>query len=67
MDISAAIEQPRYHSQVVPNVTTIEVGPEGPPKAVLKGLRDRGHVVGEFDINLGVAESESLVVYGSVC
>lgn len=60
MNISAAIEEPRFHSQVVPNVTTIEVGPDGPPEKVLKGLRERGHVVGEFNINLGVAESKSL-------
>ena len=59
MNISAAIEEPRFHSQVVPNVTTIEVGPGGPPEKVLKGLKVRGHVIGEFDINLGVAESKS--------
>ncbi|KAI9635467.1 putative gamma-glutamyltranspeptidase 1 precursor [Dioszegia hungarica] len=62
LDISQAIEKPRYHSQVVPNVTTIEVGPEGAPERVLKGLRERGHVVGEFDINLGVSEIQGIVV-----
>jgi gamma-glutamyltranspeptidase/glutathione hydrolase/leukotriene-C4 hydrolase len=60
MDISKAIEQPRYHSQVVPNITTIEVGPEGAPEKVLKGLREKGHIIGEFDINLGAAESNLL-------
>jgi gamma-glutamyltranspeptidase/glutathione hydrolase/leukotriene-C4 hydrolase len=59
LDISAAIERPRVHNQIVPAETTIEVGPEGPDKKLMKGLRDRGHNVQEFDINLGVAEGMS--------
>lgn len=58
LNLSAAIEKPRYHNQISPNVTTIEVGAKA-PKAVMEGLRARGHEVGEFDINLGAAEGES--------
>jgi gamma-glutamyltranspeptidase len=59
MNLSAAIEAPRWHNQVSPNVTTLEVGPEGAPKELIKGLQERGQVVGLFDLNLGAAEGMS--------
>lgn len=49
------------HNQIVPELTTIEIGPEwrnGEWGELIKGLEARGHVIGEFDINLGVSESE---------
>ncbi len=59
MDLSAAIEQPRLHNQVVPPITTVEVGPKGEDEALSEDLRRRGHEIGVFDINMGVSESGS--------
>lgn len=59
LDISAAIERPRVHNQLLPLEVTIEVGPEGSDKALVADLEAKGHKVQEFDINLGIAESES--------
>lgn len=59
LDISAAIERPRVHNQIAPSETTIEVGPEGSDKELVADLEAKGHIVQEFDINLGIAESES--------
>ena len=47
------------HNQVIPQMTTVEVGPEGEDKALTKALEDRGHEVLLFDINMAVAESKS--------
>lgn len=58
-NLSEAIEKPRYHNQVVPPITTIEVGPEGEDVGLSKALQEKGHKIGLFDINIGVSESES--------
>ena len=59
MDVSAAIEQPRVHNQIVPLTTMVEVGPEGSNKEVMDDLKARGHNITEFDINLGISEGTS--------
>lgn len=64
-NLSEAIERPRIHDQVVPAVTTIEVGPEGLDGELKADLESRGHVVGEFDINIGVSEGEFLAAHRS--
>lgn len=40
----------------MPDLTTMEVGPEGVDEEVVKGLKDRGHKIGEFDVNIGISE-----------
>ncbi|WVF70079.1 gamma-glutamyltransferase [Kwoniella sp. CBS 6097] len=62
LDISASIERERVHNQIVPDLTTIEVGPEGVDEELIKGLEARGHKIGEFDINLGISEVQGIVV-----
>ncbi|KAG8997197.1 hypothetical protein FRB94_011144 [Tulasnella sp. JGI-2019a] len=59
MDISEAVEDPRVHDQLYPLTTSVETTfrEEG-----LQGLRDRGHNVSTFDINMGVAEVQAVVV-----
>jgi len=59
MDISAAIEKPRMHNQIVPTITTIEVGPEGEDVGMNEDLTSRGHEIVLFDINSAAAEGES--------
>lgn len=44
------------HNQIVPDLTTIEVGPEGVDGEVVEGLKERGHKIGEFDVNIGISE-----------
>ncbi|RSH90260.1 hypothetical protein EHS25_001594 [Saitozyma podzolica] len=61
-NLSEAIEKPRYHNQVVPPITTIEVGPEGEDVGLSKALEERGHRVGLFDINIGVSEIQAIVI-----
>jgi gamma-glutamyltranspeptidase/glutathione hydrolase/leukotriene-C4 hydrolase len=61
LDLSEAIERPRVHDQIVPNVTTLEVGPEGVEgewKDLVDGLKARGHQVGLFDINIAISEGK---------
>lgn len=58
LNISAAIERPRVHNQIVPLETTVEVGPEGSNVDMMDDLRRRGHNISEFDINIGIAEGE---------
>lgn len=62
MDISAAIEKPRYHNQVVPTITSIEVGPEGEDVQTNDELRRRGHDLALFDINVGASEVQGIVL-----
>ncbi|ORY26867.1 nucleophile aminohydrolase [Naematelia encephala] len=62
MDLSSAIEQYRVHDQIVPHITTIEVGPEGRDEVLESGLESRGHVMGEFDVNIGVAEVQGIIL-----
>ncbi|KAH8925019.1 hypothetical protein BT69DRAFT_1312102 [Atractiella rhizophila] len=57
-DISNAIETPRLHHQLLPNIVTAESGIRAD---VLHGLRERGHNVTLFDINSGVAEFQAIV------
>lgn len=62
LNISEAIERERVHDQILPNVTTLEVGPNGVDKEWLKDLKKRGHNIGQFDINLGASEVQAVVV-----
>jgi gamma-glutamyltranspeptidase/glutathione hydrolase/leukotriene-C4 hydrolase len=61
-DISQAIERPRMHDQVLPPITTLEVGPEGVDTDWLAALKKRGHKIGQFDINVGASEVQAVVV-----
>lgn len=45
---------------MVPAVTTIEVGPGGVDEDLKRSMEERGHTVGEFDLNIGVSEGKSL-------
>jgi gamma-glutamyltranspeptidase/glutathione hydrolase/leukotriene-C4 hydrolase len=61
LNLSEAVERPRVHDQIVPNITTLEVGPEGVVgewKELVNGLKARGHQVGLFDINIAISEGE---------
>jgi gamma-glutamyltranspeptidase/glutathione hydrolase/leukotriene-C4 hydrolase len=51
--VDRAIQRPRWHSQLSPNVTTLEVGigADAEPKDVVRGLEDRGYYIGLFDLN----------------
>ncbi|WVW78752.1 gamma-glutamyltransferase [Kwoniella bestiolae CBS 10118] len=62
MDISQSIEAYRVHNQIVPPLTTIEVGPEGSPRELIDDLKKRGQEVGEFDVNLGISEVQAIVL-----
>ncbi|KAM0789373.1 hypothetical protein ACM66B_000203 [Microbotryomycetes sp. NB124-2] len=57
-DVANAVEQQRLHDQLLPQLVTVESGyrPD-----ILDGLRDRGHNVTVFDVNLGVAEVQAVV------
>jgi gamma-glutamyltranspeptidase/glutathione hydrolase/leukotriene-C4 hydrolase len=62
LNLSEAIERPRVHNQIVPPVTTLEVGPEGVKgewRELVDGLEARGHKMGLFDINIAISEGES--------
>lgn len=62
LDLSEAIERPRVHNQIVPPVTTLEVGPEGVKgewRELVDRLEARGHKMGLFDINIAISEGES--------
>ncbi|WVQ84044.1 gamma-glutamyltransferase [Cryptococcus sp. DSM 104549] len=60
--LSEAIEAYRVHNQVVPDLTTLEVGPEGVDEVWLGGVEGRGQKVGQFDVNIGISEVQGIVV-----
>ncbi|OCF59095.1 gamma-glutamyltransferase [Kwoniella mangroviensis CBS 10435] len=62
MDISRSIEAYRVHNQIVPPLTTVEVGPEGSPRELIDDLKNRGQEIGEFDVNVGISEVQAIVV-----
>lgn len=69
LNLSAAVERPRVHNQIVPPVTTLEVGPEGMKEGwgeLVKDLEKRGHEVGVFDINIAISEGGSLSFFLSL-
>ena len=62
LNLSEAIERPRVHNQIVPPLTTLEVGPGGVTGEwddLVKGLEARGHKMGLFDINIAISEGQS--------
>lgn len=64
LNLSEAVERPRVHNQIVPPVTTLEVGPEGVVgewKVLVEDLKRRGHQVGLFDINIAISEGQSTI------
>ena len=66
LNLSEAVERPRVHNQIVPPVTTLEVGPGGVVgewKDLVDDLKRRGHEVGLFDINIAISEGESRLVF----
>ncbi|KAL7424566.1 hypothetical protein Q5752_000250 [Cryptotrichosporon argae] len=68
LDLSAAIERPRWHNQLSPGITTLEAGggADAPDPAVLDQLEHRGHEIGLFDINVGASEVQAVLVeYGA--
>ncbi|WWC59190.1 gamma-glutamyltransferase [Kwoniella dejecticola CBS 10117] len=62
MDISESIEAYRVHNQIVPPLTTVEVGPDGSPEELIRDLESRGQEIGEFDVNIGISEVQAIVV-----
>lgn len=60
LDLQQAINRVRIHNQVVPQFTTIEVGPEGVDEELIDGLKGKGHEIKLFDVNVGAAEGMSL-------
>jgi gamma-glutamyltranspeptidase/glutathione hydrolase/leukotriene-C4 hydrolase len=60
--LSAAIERPRLHDQVLPKLTTLEVGPDGVDNEWVAALEKRGHKIGQFDINVGAAEVQGVII-----
>jgi gamma-glutamyltranspeptidase/glutathione hydrolase/leukotriene-C4 hydrolase len=61
-NLSEAIERPRLHDQILPALTTYEVGPAGVDHAWVQALTHRGHAIGKFDINVGAAEVQGVIV-----
>lgn len=69
LNLSEAVERPRVHNQIVPPITTLEVGPggvRGEWELLVDDLKRRGHEVGLFDINIAISEGESLSVTPSL-
>lgn len=61
-NLSKAIERPRLHDQILPALTTLEVGPKGVDKNWIKEIQAYGHKIGQFDINVGAAEVQGVLV-----
>lgn len=57
-DLSHAIEEPRVHDQLLPEHVSVESGLR---EDLLDGLRQRGHNISLFDINLGIAEVQAVM------
>lgn len=57
-DVANAVEQPRVHDQLSPAYVSVESGyrPD-----LVQALRDRGHNITMFDVNLGIAETQLVV------
>ena len=53
LNVSAAVEAPRFHDQIFPRNVSLETGFD---RSLIKDLQSKGHKVVEFDINLGIAE-----------
>lgn len=60
LDVSAAIEHPRLHHQLLP--TTVSAESTTDP-SILDALRAKGHEVDVFDINSQVAEVQAIVAH----
>ncbi|BEI82459.1 hypothetical protein CcaverHIS002_0303270 [Cutaneotrichosporon cavernicola] len=61
-NVSAAVERRRLHDQILPHITTLEVGPDGVDMDWLAALTKRGHKIGQFDINVGASEVQAVIV-----
>ncbi|GAA97095.1 uncharacterized protein L969DRAFT_53991 [Mixia osmundae IAM 14324] len=60
-DLSAAIQEPRVHDQLLPTYVSVE-GSYSP--GILAGLAQRGHRVELFDINIGIAAVQAVQKLG---
>lgn len=63
-DISAAIERVRWHNQLSPNITSVEVGTgkDAADPEVIYGLLRRGEIIGEYDINAPQGQVQGILV-----
>ncbi|KAG8959826.1 hypothetical protein FRC00_001207 [Tulasnella sp. 408] len=59
MDISKAVEEPRVHNQLFPLETSVESTYK---TWGIESLKERGHNVTTFDINMGVAEVQAVAI-----
>ncbi|KAG8996381.1 hypothetical protein FRB90_012752 [Tulasnella sp. 427] len=59
MDISQAVEEPRVHNQLFPLETSVESTYK---TWGIESLKERGHNVTTFDINMGVAEVQAVAI-----
>lgn len=63
LDVSAAIERPRLHHQLLPTFVSAESTVD--PRTV-KALESRGHEVQLIDINMQVAEVQAILAKGDI-
>ncbi|WVN87457.1 gamma-glutamyltransferase [Cryptococcus depauperatus CBS 7841] len=61
MNVSESIEAYRVHNQIVPDITTLEVGPESVDQNLIDDLKSRGQKIGEIDVNIGISEVQAIV------